>query len=226
MIEQGASVIDVGGESTRPGYKMISPEEETDRVAPVIEALKREFDIPVSVDTYKSSVAEAALKAGADMVNDIHGLLYDEKMARICKKYDCSVSLMHNRDKVCYTDLKSEILEDLQRCISKAKDAGISDDRIILDPGIGFGKTYEMNLRILNDLSSFHALGYPLLLGASRKSVIGLALGLPVDQREEGTLVTTVLAVQNHYGFVRVHDVEKNMRAIRMMKAVQRGCLL
>lgn len=220
MILQGAAIIDVGGESTRPGHVQISEQEETDRVVPVIEAIKKELDIPVSVDTYKSSVAEAALLAGADLVNDIWGFLYDEKMAGVVKKYNAACCLMHNRNEAVYTNLIEDMCGDLKKCVSIAKTAGIANDKIILDPGVGFGKTYEMNLDVLNHLDRFSALGYPMLLGTSRKSVIGRTLDLPADQREEGTLVTTVLAVQAGYSFVRVHDVEKNTRAIRMTKAI------
>jgi len=220
MASHGADIIDIGGESTRPGHVQISVQEETDRVVPVIEAVKKELDIPVSVDTYKSGVAEAALRAGADLVNDIWGFQYDSKMAGIVKKYDAACCLMHNRNEAVYTDLIEDICEDLKKCVSIARTAGIADDKIILDPGIGFGKTYEMNLNVLNHLDRFNKLGYPMLLGTSRKSVIGLTLNLPADQREEGTLVTTVLAVQAGYPFVRVHDVEKNARAIRMTKAI------
>ena len=220
MVLKGAAIIDVGGESTRPGHVQISEQEETDRVVPVIEAIKKELDIPVSVDTYKSSVAEAALLAGADLVNDIWGFLYDEKMAGVVKKYGAACCLMHNRNEAVYTNLIEEMCADLTKCVSIARAAGIADEKIILDPGVGFGKTYEMNLDVLKNLDRFNALGYPMLLGTSRKSVIGLTLDLPADQREEGTLVTTVLAVQAGYSFVRVHDVEKNARAILMTKAI------
>ena len=186
----------------------------------MIEAIKKELDIPVSVDTYKSSVAEAALLAGADLVNDIWGFLYDEKMAGVVKKYGAACCLMHNRNEAVYTNLIEEMCADLTKCVSIARAAGIADEKIILDPGVGFGKTYEMNLDVLKNLDRFNALGYPMLLGTSRKSVIGLTLDLPADQREEGTLVTTVLAVQARYSFVRVHDVEKNARSILMTKAI------
>lgn len=220
MIAEGAAIIDVGGESTRPGHVRISEQEETDRVAPVIEAVKKEFDIPVSIDTYKSSVARAALSAGADLVNDIWGFLYDERMAGVVKEYDAVCCLMHNRTEPVYEDFLSDMCSDLNKCVKAAKEAGIPDDKIILDPGVGFGKTYEMNLDVLKHLDVFHSLGYPMLLGTSRKSVIGRTLGLPADEREEGTLVTTVLAVQAGYPFVRVHDVEKNKRAVLMTKAI------
>lgn len=223
MVEEGATIIDVGGESTRPGHIQITEDEEIERVTPIIERLKAEFDVPVSIDTYKSRVAEAALKAGADLVNDIWGLKYDPKMAELIARYDVPCCLMHNREKAEYNDFLKDFMTDMEECVALAKNAGIKDDKIILDPGVGFGKTYEMNLEIIDKMECLHKLGYPILLGTSRKSVIGLTLDLPVEQREEGTLVTTVYGVQKKCAFVRVHDVEKNMRAIRMTQAIMRG---
>lgn len=222
MISEGADIVDVGGESTRPGHEQISDEEEIERTAPVIEALKREFDVPVSIDTYKSSVASAALEAGADLVNDIWGLKYDEKIASVIAKSGAACCLMHNRREAAYDDFLRDFMEDMRECVRIADQAGIPRDRIILDPGVGFGKTYEMNLEIIDRMDILHELELPILLGTSRKSVIGLTLDLPADQREEGTLVTTVYAVQKRCGFVRVHDVEKNRRAIRMTEALMR----
>lgn len=224
MERQGADLFDVGGESTRPGYVRVSDEEEIERVAPVIEALKKEFDVPVSVDTYKSKVAEAALCAGADLVNDIWGLKADPKMAEVIAKYDAACCLMHNRESAEYKDYFADFMEDMRECVRIAEGAGIGKEKIILDPGVGFGKTYEMNLAIINRLEIMHELGFPILLGTSRKSVIGLTLDLPADQREEGTLVTTVFGVQKGCAFVRVHDVEKNVRAIKMAKAILGSC--
>ena len=220
LIADGADIIDIGGESTRPGHIQISSQEEIERVAPLVEAVRKNFDIPISIDTYKSDVAEAALKAGAHLVNDIWGFLYDENMPQVTKKYDAACCLMHNRNKAEYDNFLKDMCTDLEKCIARAKAAGIDDDKIMLDPGVGFGKTYEMNLDVMKHLDEFHKLGYPLLLGTSRKSMIGLALDLPVTEREEGTLVTTVMAVQNHYGFVRVHDVKKNKRAITMTEKI------
>lgn len=220
MVKDGADILDVGGESTRPGHEQISVEEEIERVVPVIEKLKQKFEVPISVDTCKSQVAEAALKAGADLVNDIWGLKYDAQMADVIAKYHVPCCLMHNRKKAEYRDFIPEVLEDLRECVRLAEAAGIPDEHILLDPGIGFGKTYEMNLDMLKNLSALRSLGYPLLLGASRKSVIGITLDLPADQREEGTLVTTVLGVQSGYSFVRVHDVKSNYRAIKMTEAI------
>lgn len=220
MADEGADIIDVGGESTRPGHTQISDEEEISRVVPVIEKLKQEFDIPLSVDTYKSAVAEAAVRAGADLVNDIWGLKYDEKIASVIAESGAACCLMHNREQAEYNDFTADFMDDMRECVRLADKAGIPRDKIILDPGVGFGKTYEMNLTIINRLEILHGLGLPILLGTSRKSVIGLTLDLPADQREEGTLVTTVYAVQKCCAFVRVHDVEKNRRAIRMTQAL------
>ena len=222
MIQEGVDIIDVGGESTRPGHVQITEEEEIARVVPVIRKLKEEFDIPVSIDTYKSAVAAAAIEAGADLVNDIWGLKYDKKIAGVIAKHNVACCLMHNRDNTEYSNFLDDFMEDMRECIRLAKAAGIADDKIILDPGVGFGKTYEMNLEIIDKLEIMQKLNYPILLGTSRKSVIGLTLDLPVDQREEGTLVTTVYGVQKGSAFVRVHDVKKNKRAIQMAKALMR----
>lgn len=226
MVRDGADILDVGGESTRPGHVQISDEEEIDRVVPVIEALKARFDTPVSVDTYKSRVARAAVDAGADLVNDIWGLKYDEKMAEVIASSGVSCCLMHNREKAVYQDFLPDVMDDLRESLRLAEAAGIDKDKIILDPGIGFGKTYEMNLEMLKNLQDIRLLGYPVLLGTSRKSVIGLTLDLPADQREEGTLVTTVLGIESGISFVRVHDVRANRRAIQMTEAILREHIL
>ena len=220
MIEEGASIIDVGGESTRPGHVQISIDEEISRVVPVIEMIKKNFDIPVSIDSYKSPVVEAALKAGADLVNDIWGLKYDRKVAELIARYDVPCCLMHNRDNTDYSNFIEDMLDDMKETLEIAKLAGIPDDHIILDPGVGFGKTYEHNLIAIDQLERLVELGYPVLLATSRKSVIGLTLDLPADQRVEGTMVTTVMGVQKGASFVRVHDVKENMRAIRMTQAI------
>ena len=220
MIVEGASIIDVGGESTRPGHVQISIDEEISRVVPVIEMIKKNFDIPVSIDSYKSPVVEAALKAGADLVNDIWGLKYDRKVADLIARYDVPCCLMHNRDNTDYSNFIEDMLDDMKETLEIAKLAGIPDDHIILDPGVVFGKTYEHNLIAINQLERLVELGYPVLLATSRKSVIGLTLDLPADQRVEGTMVTTVMGVQKGASFVRVHDVKENMRAIRMTQAI------
>ena len=222
LINDGADIIDVGGESTRPNYTKISDEEEIERVVPVIEKIKADFDVPVSIDTYKSKVAAAAVGAGADLVNDIWGLKYDEKMADVIAKHDVACCLMHNRTEAVYDSFLFDFMKDMKECVKIADKAGIARDKIILDPGVGFGKTYEMNLEIIQKLEIMHEFKLPILLGTSRKSVIGLTLDLPADEREEGTLVTTVYAVQKRCAFVRVHDVEKNKRAILMTQALMR----
>ncbi len=220
MMLEGAAIIDVGGESTRPGYTPISIQEEMDRIIPIIEAIKKYFDIVVSVDTYKSSVAFEAILAGADMVNDIWGLKYDSKMASVIAQAGVSCCLMHNRKQADYTDFLKDLSDDLKESILIAKKAGIADDKIILDPGVGFAKSYENNLSVIKHVGKLHELGYPILLGTSRKSVIGLTLDLPSEERVEGTLVTTVYGVQQKCAFVRVHDVKENARAIRMTRAL------
>lgn len=220
MIRDGADVIDIGGESTRPGYTKISDEEETDRVVPVIEAVKKEFEIPISVDTYKSGVAEAAAQAGADLINDIWGLKYDARMAEVIAKSGLACCLMHNRDNTEYRNFMEDVKQDLRETIALAKAAEIADDKIILDPGVGFAKSYENNLEVIRRLKEFNELKYPVLLGTSRKSVIGLTLDLPAAERVEGTIVTTVMAVEAGCMFVRVHDVKENHRAIQMAEAI------
>ena len=220
MIEEGADIIDVGGESTRAGYTLLTDEEEISRVVPVIKAIKSRFDIPVSIDTYKSGVATAALDAGADMVNDIWGLKYDRKIADVIAKTDSFCCLMHNRNNTDYNDFMTDMMNDLKETVEIAKAAGIKDDKIILDPGVGFGKTYENNLEAINKVEMLKEFGYPVLLATSRKSVIGLTLDLPTDQRVEGTLVTTVLGVLKGCAFVRVHDIKENKRAIMMTEKI------
>ena len=222
MAADGADILDVGGESTRPGHEQISVQEEIERVVPVIEKLSARFDIPVSIDTYKSQVASAALEAGAVLVNDIWGLKYDERMADVIAKSGAACCLMHNREKPEYVNFLPDVLMDLQKSINIAEKAGIAKEKIILDPGVGFGKTYEMNLEIIKQLNCLKFLEYPILLGTSRKSVIGLTLGLGEDEREEGTLVTTVMGILSGCAFVRVHDVKANKRAIQMAEAILR----
>ena len=223
MISEGADLIDVGGESTRPGHQQISEEEEIARVVPMIRLIKERFEIPVSVDTYKSRVAEAALEAGADLLNDIWGFLFDERMAELAARYDVPVCLMHNRNNTEYDDFVNDVAADLKKCLAVAKKYNIKPENILLDPGIGFGKTYEQNLILLDHLETVCELGYPVLLGASRKSVIGLTLELPVTEREEGTIATTVLGAMKGCSFVRVHDVRANARALQMTEAVRRA---
>ncbi|WP_418753890.1 dihydropteroate synthase [Eshraghiella crossota] len=220
MIEDGAHIIDIGGESTRPGYTMISDEEEIERVCPVIEKIKNEFDIPVSIDTYKSRVASAAITSGADLINDIWGLKYDDDMAAVIAGSGLPCCIMHNRNNTDYSDFIKDLNKEMLESVNIALNAGIDRDKIIIDPGVGFGKEYIHNILCLRHLDEFCKLGYPVLLGTSRKSVIGLTLDLPKDEREEGTLVTTVIAVMNRCMFVRVHDVKQNYRTIKMTEGI------
>lgn len=220
MMADGADIIDIGGESTRPGHTVISDHEEIDRVTPVIEAVKARFDVPVSIDTYKGAVAEAALKAGADLVNDIWGFRHDRRVAELTAQYGAACCLMHNRREAVYNDFMEDLLADLGESVAIAEAAGVSREKIMLDPGVGFAKTYEQNLLCIREMGQLHRLGLPLLLGTSRKSVIGLTLDLPADQRVEGTMVTTVMAVMQGYAFVRVHDIKANRRAIMMTEAI------
>ena len=225
MIANGAAIIDIGGESTRPGYTAISDDEEIDRVVPVIKAVKKEFDIPVSVDTYKSAVAHAALDAGADLLNDIWGLKHDRLCAEAAKSFNVPICLMHNRIHAEYSDFLEDVINDLYESIDIAKAAGIADDKIILDPGVGFAKSLEQNLAITNHLDKIAEMGYPVLLGASRKSMIGLTLDLPSDERLEGTIATSVIACIKGAMFVRVHDVKENFRAVKMAQAIRDSSL-
>ena len=222
MITEGATIIDVGGESTKPGYVAVSEDEEIERVAPVIELIKEKFDIAVSIDTYKSKVALSAIEAGADMVNDIWGLKADDAMAGIIAEKQVPCCLMHNRDIKSnpYNDYLADVISDLEKCVDIALEAGIDKEKIILDPGIGFGKTLEQNLNLMNNCQILNKLNYPILLGTSRKSMIGLTLDLPVGERVEGTIATTVMGVMKGCSIIRVHDVKENYRAAVMTKAI------
>ncbi|RDU23888.1 dihydropteroate synthase [Anaerosacchariphilus polymeriproducens] len=222
MVLEGVDIVDLGGESTRPGYTLISEEEEIGRVIPIIEAIKKEFEIPLSLDTYKSNVAKAGIDAGVDMINDVWGLKYDDLIAEVISDSQLPCCLMHNRKEPIYDDFLNDMMADIAQTIKIAEEAGISNEKIILDPGIGFGKKYEHNLYILKNMEALHMFGYPLLLGASRKSVIGKCLDLLVSDRVEGTLVTTVMAVMKNYGFVRVHDIKENVRAVKMAEAIMK----
>ncbi len=223
MMEEGMDILDIGGESTRPGYTLLSDEEEIARVTPIIEAVRANFDVPISLDTYKGNVAQAGIQAGADLINDIWGLKYDDKIASVIAKSKVPCCLMHNRKEQNYHNFVQDVLADLNESIELARKAGIAEKSIILDPGVGFAKTYEQNLEMIHSLEVLRSLGYPILLGCSRKSVIGLTLELPADQRLEGTLVTTVMAVMKGCSFVRVHDVKENVRAVKMAEAILYG---
>ena len=220
MISQGMDIVDVGGESTRPGYQMLADDEEIARIAPVVENIKSRFDIPISLDTYKSKVAKAGIVAGADLINDIWGLKYDDRMAEVIADGNVACCLMHNRKEAVYTDFLLDVIADLTETVNIAKTAKIGDEKIILDPGVGFAKDVQQNLQVMNGMDQIAKLGYPVLLGCSRKSVIGLTLDLPVTEREEGTIATSCLAVVKGCSFVRVHDVDKNARAIKMMESI------
>ena len=224
MVEEGADIIDVGGESTRPGHKPVPLEEELERVIPVIEALVREVDVPLSVDTYKAEVARRALEAGAHIINDVWGFRKDPEMARVAARFDVPVILMHNREAPAgYASLLDDICDDLLECVRIAREAGVRDERIILDPGIGFGKTHEENLEVMRRLERIVELGFPVLLGTSRKSMIGKTLGLPTDQRVEGTAATVTLGIAKGCRIVRVHDVKEMVRVARMTDAILYG---
>ena len=229
FIEAGADILDIGGESTRPGAALVDAEEEIKRVVPVIQTLRETNpEVILSVDTYKAAVARAALQVGADWINDVWGFKADPEMAAVAAAADCPVVLMHNRSKpvnvsvqknlggryvgVDYNDLIGEVGRELLECVSIAHQAGVKDERIILDPGIGFGKTVAQNLELINRLDEICALGYPVLLGPSRKSFIGYTLDLPVDQRIEGTAAAVTVGIMRGAAIVRVHDVNEMVR--------------
>ena len=223
MIEAGADIIDIGGESTRPNHTPVDEEEEINRVIPIIKAVRKEFDIPISIDTYKAKVAEKAIEVGADLINDVWGFKKDKDIAKVAAQYNVPCCLMHNRENEDYKDLMEDILEDLRESIKIAKDAGVKDENIILDPGIGFAKSHEQNLETMNKLERLKELGYPVLLGTSRKRMIGFTLDLPVEERVEGTVATTVIGImKDACDFVRVHDVLENARAAKMTDAIVR----
>lgn len=230
--KEGADMIDIGGESTRPGALPLSPEEELSRVVPVIEKLKSRLRIPISIDTFKAEVAREAIKAGASIINDISGLRFDPEMVTVAAKYDVPVVIMHikgtPRDmqiNPVYQDLIGEIRHFLEEGISIAQKAGVDDDMIIIDPGIGFGKTFEHNLEIINRLDEFRSLGMPILLGPSRKSFIGKILDLPPGDRLEGTAAAVAIGIMKGANIVRVHDVSSIVRVARVVDAITHGGL-
>lgn len=222
MLADGADIIDIGGESTRPGAAFVSVEEELSRVIPAIKTIKKHFDVPVSLDTYKPEVAEQGIEAGADLINDIWGLRYDEKMADIIAKYDVACCLMHNeKERIKDEDDTFEaVMGGLRKTLEIAKKAGIKPEKIMLDPGVGFAKDADQNLSVIKKVKDFEKLGYPILLGTSRKSVIGKVLGTETDDRLGGTVSTTVYAAMYGISFVRVHDVRVNAQAIKMTRAI------
>ncbi|MCL1912570.1 MAG: dihydropteroate synthase [Eubacteriaceae bacterium] len=220
MVDAGADIIDVGGESTKPGYTMVSEQEEIDNVASVIEACSKRFDLPVSIDTYKSKVASEAISAGAVMVNDIWGLKHDGSMAGLIASKGVACCLMHNRHGMGYNSFMQDLLDDLGQSLALAESAGIPKDKIMLDPGVGFAKTYNMNLEAINKISQIRALGYPVLLGASRKSTLGKVLDLPVGELLEGSLAAAVMGVARGASVLRVHDVKETKRAITIAHSI------
>jgi dihydropteroate synthase len=220
MVENGADIIDVGGESTRPGYEMISVEEELERVVPVIEGLAKEIEVPISIDTYKAEVAKGAVEAGATIINDIWGAKADPNIAKIAADYDLPIILMHNRHDRNYDQIIPDMIVDLMESVKIAKDAGVKDDKIILDPGIGFAKTKDDNLIVMRHLDSLVQLGYPVLLATSRKAFIGHVLDLPPKERVEGTGATICLGIQKGCQLIRVHDVLEIARMAKMMDAM------
>ena len=238
FAQEGADILDVGGESTRPGAQPVSAEQEMAQVVPVVQALARELDLLISVDTYKASVAEAALQAGAHIINDVWGLKVDPALAEVAARHGAPVILMHNRSSWAHAEIKERLgghyvgipyenlLEDVRRelleSVAIARQAGIPEGQIILDPGIGFGKTVEQNLELLDRLGEIRALGYPVLLGPSRKSFIGYTLNLPPDQRMEGTAAATAVGIARGADIVRVHDVAFMARVARMTDAIVR----
>ncbi|MGM0889882.1 MAG: dihydropteroate synthase [Bacillota bacterium] len=220
MVNDGADILDVGGESTRPNYERISDEEEIERVAPIIEAISRNIEVPISVDTYKSRVAEAAVKAGAHILNDIWGGKADSLMSKVAAKYKVPIILMHNRGNMEYGHFVRDVLQDLFESIMLVKDAGVKDENIILDPGIGFAKDLRLNLEMMRNLDKLVSLGYPVLLATSRKSMIGHILDLPPSERMEGTAATICHGIQQGCQMVRVHDVKEMARTAKMMDAL------
>jgi len=238
MVHEGADLIDVGGESTRPGSEPVAVDEELRRVLPVVEALARRLDVPISIDTFKSEVAEAAVEAGASLINDVWGLRMDPQLGEVAARRRVPLVLMHNRSRpkdavqterlggryqgVEYDDLMGDIIRELRESIDLALEAGVERHNIIVDPGIGFGKTVEQNLRIMADLSELRVLGRPVLLGPSRKSFIGYALDLPPEERVEGTAAAVAVGIANGADIVRVHDVKEMARVARMTDAMVR----
>ena len=220
---EGADIIDVGGESTRPGSTPVDADEEKRRVIPVIRLLASKLDIPISVDTYKHTVAQEALSAGASMINDIWGLQHDPSLATLAAREGVPIVLMHNQLSTNYTDLVPDVMASLRASLNRALEAGVPTENVLLDPGLGFGKRPEDNLEILRRLEEFTALGRPLLVGMSRKSTSGMVLDLPVEERLEGTAATVALVIAKGADMVRVHDVEAMTRIARMSDAIVRG---
>lgn len=217
MVRDGADIIDIGGESTRPGAEKVPLDQELERVIPVIEALKSEVDVPLSIDTYKAETAYQAVKAGAHIINDVWGAKFDPDMPSVMAETDVPVILMHNRFDTNYQEFMPDVIADLEHSIAIAVKAGVNPENIILDPGVGFVKTFKQNLETIRRLNEIAELGYPVLLGTSRKSMIGKALDLPVEERVEGTGATVCLGIERGCSIVRVHDVKEISRMAKMM---------
>ncbi|AAK80868.1 dihydropteroate synthase [Clostridium acetobutylicum] len=222
LIEDGADIIDIGGESTRPNHSSVDKNEELERVIPIIEAVSHEFDIPISIDTYKGEVAEAALESGAHLINDVWGFKKDTYMAKVAAKYDVPCCLMHNRENNDYSNFLQDVIDDLKESIDIAINAGVKPENIMIDPGIGFAKDFNQNLLLMNNLEKLNVLNFPILLGTSRKSMIGNILNLPPNKRVEGTVATSVIGVVKGCDFIRVHDVLENKRACMVADAIIR----
>lgn len=220
MVGQGADIIDIGGESTRPGHEPVSLEEELDRVIPIIEVLAKEVDVPISVDTYKAEVARRALEAGAHIINDIWGAKAEPEIAKVAAEFEAPIILMHNRDNRDYGVFTRDVFADLYESIQIAKEAGVKNSQIILDPGIGFAKGFKENIEMMQHLDTLVALGYPVLLGTSRKTFIGKVLDLPPEERMEGTGATVCYGIQKGCQMIRIHDVKEMARMAKMMDAL------
>ncbi|WP_281883935.1 dihydropteroate synthase [Paenibacillus sp. YYML68] len=223
MAAEGADILDVGGESTRPGAAYVDAEEEQRRVLPVIRAIREAgIQLPISIDTYKAETAEAALRAGATMLNDIWGLQKGERMGELAVRFGCPIVLMHNRPEAVYANFIQDVIEDLKATVVRAHQSGVRDDQIILDPGIGFAKTYAHNLQLMGELDRICELGYPVLLGTSRKSMIRLTLDASADDVLEGTAATVALGIVQGCGIMRVHDVREMRKTAQMTDAIVR----
>lgn len=220
MIEEGADIIDVGGESTRPGHVPVSTEDEISRIVPVIKAIKENVQIPISVDTFKAKTAEAAIKAGADIINDIWGAKKDPEIAKVVAKHNVPIILMHNRENEGYTHLIEDMIQDLKESIAIAHKSGVPDNHIILDPGIGFAKSRQDDLHVMKHLDKITALGYPVLLATSRKRMIKNVLDVPPKERDLGTGATTCLGIAKGVHMVRVHNVKLNAELAKMTDAM------
>ena len=223
LVAEGADIIDIGGESTRPDSRPVTPEEEINRVLPVIKMLSSEVDVPISIDTYKSGVARLALEAGANMINDVWGLRQDPKLAHVAAERGVPLVITANQRDMQYDNIMTAVVDSLVVGMNLALDAGVAWGNIIIDPGIGFGKTLEGNIEVLRRLSELKSLGRPILLGTSRKSMIGLVLDLPADERLEGTAATVALGIANGADMIRVHDVLQMKRVAKMTDAIVRG---